>query len=79
MPNVSTPPSIDNLKKYFSALCEANALLWKLDEIELHEAVDKLQAYAEPILIRAIGQDAVQLMMHHAFKQVRDQLGRWPR
>ena len=56
----------------FKARAEARAYLWSACEFDLHEAVDELQAAAERDgLIEAIGQDAVQAIMHDAFQRVR--------
>jgi len=56
----------------FKARCEARALLYYADEIELIDAVDSLQLSAvESGLVRAIGQDAVQAMIAAAFARVR--------
>jgi hypothetical protein len=56
----------------FRARCEARALLWKVGELDLHEAADKLQHDAERTgLVAAIGQDAVQRIMRDAFHAVR--------
>jgi hypothetical protein len=56
----------------FAVRCEARATLWAAREIELHEAVDKLQHDAERDgLVTAIGQDAVQAIMAQAFARVR--------
>jgi hypothetical protein len=59
----------------FQARCEARAQLWQLGELDLPEAVDALQAWAQHIgLIEEIGQDAVQQIMATAFAAVRDDL-----
>ena len=56
----------------FQARCEARAILFTLGEIELHEAVDVLQADAIANgLIAKLGQDAVQALMAAAFREVR--------
>jgi len=56
----------------FRARCEARALLFKLGELGLHEAVDQLQADAVASgLVDAIGQDRVQQIMSAAFEVVR--------
>jgi hypothetical protein len=61
----------------FRVRAEARAILYAVGELELHEAVDKLQADAEVNgLIAEIGQDAVQHIMSEAFAKVRaDELG----
>jgi hypothetical protein len=56
----------------FRARCEARALLYVAGELDLHEAVDALQAAAiASALIREIGQDAVQAIMAEAFEGAR--------
>jgi hypothetical protein len=48
----------------FTARAEARALLWQAGELDLHEAVDELQAAAvRDGLVAEIGQDAVQAIM----------------
>jgi hypothetical protein len=55
----------------FKARCEARALLVAFGEIDLRDAVDKLQADAvRDGLVDEIGQDAVQAMMDEAFRIV---------
>jgi hypothetical protein len=55
----------------FRARCEARALLWKVDALDLSEAVDKLQADAvRDGLVDEIGQDEVQRLMADAFHHV---------
>jgi hypothetical protein len=57
----------------FIARAEARALLWQAGEMDLHTAVDGLQA--ETIasgLVDAIGQDAVQAIMSTAFAKLRE-------
>jgi hypothetical protein len=62
----------------FQALCEARALRWQAGDLELADAVDWLQHIAEHNgLVKAIGQDAVQLIMARAFAAVRDDLDGW--
>jgi hypothetical protein len=57
----------------FRARAGARALLWKVGEFDLHEAVDKLQADAERDgLIDKIGQDEVQAIMATAFHRYRE-------
>jgi hypothetical protein len=59
----------------FIARAEARALLWKTGELELHEAVDELQAAAVASgLVAELGQDEVQAIMAKAFAVVRDDL-----
>ena len=56
----------------FTARCEARALLWRCCDLDLHEAVDKLQHDAERDgLVERIGQDAVQAILAKAFEAVR--------
>ena len=57
----------------FKARAEARAALWAACEIDLHEAVDALQADAVTNgLVTEIGQDAVQGIMADAFHRVRE-------
>jgi len=59
----------------FKARAEARALLWKCCELDLHEAVDVLQADAvRDGLVDALGQDTVQRVLADAFHQFR----MWP-
>jgi hypothetical protein len=52
----------------FTLRCEARALLWRLGELELQDAVDVLQADAVfDGLVDQLGQDAVQEIMARAF------------
>jgi hypothetical protein len=56
----------------FTARAEARALLVASGELDLHEAVDGLQAAAVASgLVHEIGQDAVQAIMADAFTVVR--------
>jgi hypothetical protein len=56
----------------FRARCEARALLYAAGDLDLHEAVDDLQAAAVASgLVAAIGQDAVQAVMAEAFEGAR--------
>jgi hypothetical protein len=49
----------------------ARATLWQCGELDLHEAVDALQAHAiRTGLVAELGQDAVQNIMANAFGQV---------
>jgi hypothetical protein len=58
----------------FTALCQARAMLFARGELELHEAVDALQAAAVRAgLVEQLGQDEVQRLMAEAFGRVRDQ------
>jgi len=64
-------PSPDRLA-VFRARAEARALLFAAGELDLHDAVDGLQSYAETSgLVREIGQDEVQRIMAQAFGVVR--------
>lgn len=64
--------SISFLEAAFQLRCEARAYLYAIDELDLHEAVDVLQADAvEWGLVDALGQDRVQALMADAFRQVR--------
>jgi hypothetical protein len=64
-----TPISLTTL---FRARAEARALLYAACEMDLHEAVDGLQAFAiESGLVEQIGQDAVQRILRDAFHAVR--------
>ena len=61
----------------FKARAEARAILWAAREIDLHEAVDALQAAAETSgLVEKIGQDTVQAILHDAFHRVRTAEGK---
>jgi hypothetical protein len=56
----------------FEARCWARARLFAEGELELHDAVDKLQEDAvRDGLVAAVGQDCVQTMMGDAFGAVR--------
>jgi hypothetical protein len=60
----------------FALRCWARATLWQAGEIDLHDAVDQLQAAAERDgLIAELGKDAVQAIMATALGAVRDDLG----
>ena len=62
-------------KEVFCELCETSAFLWAHYQIELQEAVDKLQRHSEDFgLVAALGQDAVQAMMAEPFALVRASL-----
>lgn len=64
-------PSVDPVA-VFIARAEAKALLVAIGEIDLHSAVDALQAAAVASgLVDQLGQDEVQRVMSEAFKQVR--------
>ena len=63
-----------SLAEVFKLRCEARALLCGLGEIDLHDAVDVLQADAvRDGLVDQIGQDAVQAIMAAAFGKIRCQ------
>ncbi len=52
----------------FRARCKARGLLFVAGELDLHEAVDVLQADAEAGgLVNAIGQDAIQAILAEVF------------
>ena len=56
----------------FTARCEARAKLWQAGELDLHDAVDALQAAAvRDGVIATLGQDAVQEIISKAFGVVR--------
>jgi hypothetical protein len=55
--------------RVFTARAEAHALLWRVGDLDLHQAVDKLQADAvRDGLVDEIGQDAVQQILATAFE-----------
>jgi hypothetical protein len=57
----------------FRVRCEARALLYAHGELDLHDAVDGLQADAVASgLVDAIGQDAIQRIMSDAFHRFRE-------
>jgi hypothetical protein len=59
----------------FTARCEARAKLWQAGELDLHDAVDALQAAAvRDGLVTELGQQEVQRLMSAAFGAVRDDL-----
>jgi hypothetical protein len=59
----------------FIARAEARALLWQAGAVDLHGAVDELQAAAvRDGLVAELGQDRVQELMVEAFAPVRDDL-----
>jgi hypothetical protein len=63
----------------FTARAESRALLVKTLEIDLHTAVDELQAAAVASgLVAQLGQDQVQAIMGAAFAAVRDDLFKSP-
>jgi len=56
----------------FRARSEARALLFAAGELDLHDAVDALQADAmRDGLVDQLGQDAVQAILRDAFQAVR--------
>ena len=64
---MSAPQSI----VVFKVRCEARALLVATGDLDLHEAVDGLQAAAVASgLVAALGQDSVQAIMADAFERV---------
>jgi hypothetical protein len=61
-----------NRLEIFRARVEARALLWQAGELDLHEAVDRLQADAQRDgLVRDIDQDGIQQILADAFRRVR--------
>jgi hypothetical protein len=59
----------------FVARAEARALLWSAGKLDLHDAVDCLQATAVVNgLVEALGQDAVQQIMARPFALLRERL-----
>jgi hypothetical protein len=61
-----------DLLTVFKARAEARAILWAACEIDLHEAVDVLQADAVSTgLVAEVGQDAVQAILCDAFHRFR--------
>jgi hypothetical protein len=57
----------------FELRCWSRAQLYELGELDLHDAVDVLQHFAEETgLVAAIGQDEVQKIMADAFKPIRE-------
>jgi hypothetical protein len=69
--------SVD-LATVFKARCWARAGLFAEGEMDLHDAVDKLQADAvRDGLVAALGQDRVQWMMADVFGAVRTKLTAW--
>lgn len=66
--------SVDQLDA-FRERCWARAYLWQAGELNLHEAVDVLQATAvRDDLVDRIGQDAVQEILAAAFAPAPDEL-----
>jgi hypothetical protein len=66
------PPPIAPAATFFATWCRTRARRWHCGEIDLHEAVDVLQAAAEERgLVAELGQDAVQRLMSEAFAAVR--------
>ncbi len=61
----------------FELRCWARAYLWAACELDLHEAVDVLQADAvKNWLVDEVGQDEVQQLLAAAFHDVREEGGR---
>ena len=57
----------------FTARAEARAILFAAGELDLHQAVDALQAAAiRDGLVAELGQDEVQRIMAEAFHKVRE-------
>jgi hypothetical protein len=62
-----------DLVDVFLARAEARAYLWSIGDLDLHEAVDVLQADAEcDGLVERIGQDGVQEIIAAAFRPLRE-------
>jgi hypothetical protein len=71
-PALKPAPCTIPASEIFRARAEARALLFAACELELHEAVDVLQADAVATgLVDEIGQDAIQQIMSDAFGRVR--------
>jgi len=65
-------PQAPSLVEVFCLRAEARALLWQLGKLDLHTAVDVLQADAKRDgLVVAIGRDRVQSIVATAFRMVR--------
>jgi hypothetical protein len=74
MPDISNKSPSDKSAR-FAVLCWARAQLYAAGDLELHAAVDALQARAvRDGLVTDIGQDAVQAIMAQAFTEVRHDL-----
>jgi hypothetical protein len=70
-PDTREQPTVSPLAVLI-ARAEARALLWQAGELDLHEAVDELQAAAEVSgLVDELGQDGVQAVIAKAFGGVR--------
>ena len=62
-----------DLVDVFIERAEARAYLWSIGDLDLHEAVDVLQADAERDgLVERIGQDGVQEIIAAAFRSFRE-------
>jgi hypothetical protein len=62
-----------DLVDVFIEHAEARAYLWSIGDLDLHEAVDVLQADAERDgLVERIGQDGVQEIIAAAFRSFRE-------
>ena len=66
MSNVDAPPNADNLRR-FQIVCESRALLWQLDDLEWHDAIDVCWTHAVHLGIAA---DVAQTIMAQAFGAV---------
>lgn len=64
--NVDTSPSPDNLQR-FQIVCQSRALLWQLDDLEWHDAIDACVSHAERL---GIDPDTAQTIMAQAFGAV---------
>jgi hypothetical protein len=66
------PAARPSALEVFIARAEARALLWQAGELDLHQAVDELQAFAvRDALVAEIGQDAVQEIISKGFGVLR--------
>ena len=65
------PAARPSALEVFIARAEARALLWQCGEMDLHEAVDELQAAAvRDGLVTELGQDEVQRLIAEASRVV---------
>lgn len=70
-PRIAVPPAVDAVA-VFKARCIARAHLYGAGELDLHTAVDELEAFARSLGInRKIGIDGSQAIMAAAFRPVR--------
>jgi hypothetical protein len=62
------PAARPSMLEVFAERCKARARLWQAGEMDLHTAVDELQAAAvRDGLVAQLGQDEVQRLMADAF------------